>query len=374
MRLLSGLFGLLAVLLSVLAVVSWVQDEEGQPVATPTVSEKTLFLMDDPEAIERWSQVHDGVMGGLSTGDLAATDHGTAVFSGKLSLENNGGFASVRSQPAEMDLTGHEGVALRAKGDGRTYLLCLKDRDARDGFLYQADLPTREGEWTTTRISFEEFVPTRMGQAVNSGPIDPSKVRSVTLMLADKQAGPYRLEVHWINAYPPVRYDADPLWDLSDPAAVSEWYTVQDRVMGGVSDGFVGPSGRGTALFAGDVSLENNGGFASLRSPPGEHDLGDYDGVAIRLRGDGKTYKLSLRPQGGDYPTYQASFETEPRQWRTVTVPFDKLVPTYRGRVLEGPTLDISRVGSVGILISDKQEGPFEFEVEWIGGYAVTDR
>ena len=52
-----------------------------------------------------WRSINDGVMGGLSSGGMRLED-GIAVFSGTLSLENNGGFSSVRSIPAEHTLAG----------------------------------------------------------------------------------------------------------------------------------------------------------------------------------------------------------------------------------------------------------------------------
>lgn len=68
----------------------------------------------------RWVSVNDGVMGGLSKGGAEMKD-GVMVFSGVLSLENNGGFSSVRTRGYEADLSGAKGIVLRVKGDGRTY-------------------------------------------------------------------------------------------------------------------------------------------------------------------------------------------------------------------------------------------------------------
>jgi monofunctional biosynthetic peptidoglycan transglycosylase len=133
----------------------------------------------------------------------------------------------------------------------------------------------------------------------------------------------------------------------------------------------MGLTDKGTALFTGNVSLENNGGFASCSSKPTNHDLDGYDGVAVRVKGDGKTYKLSLKDdavfQGF---SYQKSFETKNGEWITVEVPFDELTPTFRGRVMrDQPPIEGRNVKSVGLSISDKQEGPFRLEIDWIKGY-----
>ena len=70
-----------------------------------------------------WSIVNDGVMGGRSTSKISLTDERTALFTGFVSLENNGGFASTRAAFQSLDLSAYEGVTLRVKGDGRRYQL-----------------------------------------------------------------------------------------------------------------------------------------------------------------------------------------------------------------------------------------------------------
>ncbi len=68
-----------------------------------------------------WRVVDDGVMGGLSKGDFGVSDGGVLTFRGTLSLENNGGFSSIRTEKVKMDLSGADGLLVRVKGDGRTY-------------------------------------------------------------------------------------------------------------------------------------------------------------------------------------------------------------------------------------------------------------
>jgi len=88
------------------------------------------------------------------------------------------------------------------------------------------------------------------------------------------------------------------LFDFSTERTVGAWVSIDDVVMGGVSSSRLEATGSDTAVFTGLVSLENNGGFASVRSRPEEHDLGGYSGLEIRIRGDGRRYKISDRQAG----------------------------------------------------------------------------
>jgi monofunctional biosynthetic peptidoglycan transglycosylase len=163
-----------------------------------------------------------------------------------------------------------------------------------------------------------------------------------------------------------------PLFDFNDPQAAACWLAIHDVVMGGASTGGMEATEEGTLLFAGNVSLENNGGFASIRSLPRELNLGAYSGIIIRLRGDGKRYKLNLKTDSSfDGIVYRVHFETNEGEWQALRFPFSEFRASFRGRTVpDAPPLDPARITSVGLLISDKQEGPFRLEMAWIGAYS----
>ena len=158
------------------------------------------------------------------------------------------------------------------------------------------------------------------------------------------------------------------LYDFQDRTNSSLWQIVNDGVMGGVSTSQFQILTNGGAVFSGLVSLEYNGGFASVRSLPAHHDLTGCDSFLLRVRGDGRRYKFSVRTEAGlDTPPYQLAFTTKRREWEEHRLPFKDFVPTFRGRLLtDVPLLNPAKVSSVGFLISDKQEGPFKLEVAWI--------
>lgn len=154
------------------------------------------------------------------------------------------------------------------------------------------------------------------------------------------------------------------------------WQIVNDDVMGGVSTSRFQVLTNGVAVFSGVVSLENNGGFASVRSSPVRQDLSGTDAFVLRVRGDGRRYKFTVRTETGfNAPNYQADFTTKPGEWVEHRLPFKDFVPTFRGRVLtEMPPLNPSKIASLGILISDQQEGSFKLEVAWIKASASAGK
>lgn len=157
------------------------------------------------------------------------------------------------------------------------------------------------------------------------------------------------------------------MFDFSRPDTLANWQVVNDEVMGGVSSSRFVADGD-AAVFSGTVSLENNGGFASVRSSPGRWTLAGCQALIIRARGDGRRYKLTVRTSTDPAaPLYQAAFTTATGVWQEFRLPLNSFVPTFRGRTLtREPTLDPGRIASVGLLISDKQAGPFRLEVAWI--------
>jgi monofunctional biosynthetic peptidoglycan transglycosylase len=144
-----------------------------------------------------WRAVNDGVMGGLSSGGVEQQGR-NIVFRGDLSLENNGGFASVR-RLVRGDLAGADRVRLKVRGDGRSYQFRIRQDEHFDGIAWRSMLPTN-GEWQTVELAFDDFEPVFRGRTVReAGPVIPGRIRQVGFMLADKAAGPFELEIAAID-------------------------------------------------------------------------------------------------------------------------------------------------------------------------------
>lgn len=144
-----------------------------------------------------WRAVNDGVMGGVSSGRVVQGEEGPR-FEGELSLENNGGFSSVRRRVDE-DLSGVTGVRLEVRGDGRTYQFRMRMDDRFDGVAWRAEFPAGD-EWRTVEMDFAKFIPVFRGYRVkDAGPLVPAKIRQIGFLVADKQAGAFRLDIRSVE-------------------------------------------------------------------------------------------------------------------------------------------------------------------------------
>jgi len=147
--------------------------------------------------IEPWRSINDGVMGGLSAGGMSQTAAGLK-FSGVISLENNGGFSSVR-RPISGDLSGATGVRIQVRGDGREYQFRIRQDAGFDGVSWRATFSS-SAEWQQINIPLDRFMPVFRGRLVpQAGPVIPSQIRQIGFLLADKTAGPFELEIRSIE-------------------------------------------------------------------------------------------------------------------------------------------------------------------------------
>ena len=153
---------------------------------------------------------------------------------------------------------------------------------------------------------------------------------------------------------------------------VSGWRTINDTVMGGVSESTFVSTADGAA-FQGTVSLERGGGFASVRAPEGTYGLSGATGLRLRVRGDGQRYKFTMYTHSGGRVSYRVPFEA-PTSWTDLSLSFEDLVAYRRGRHVPGaPPFDPSRVRTLGVLIGDKQAGPFRLDLQRIAAVSSVE-
>jgi uncharacterized surface protein with fasciclin (FAS1) repeats len=152
------------------------------------------------DCVKLWTSVNDGVMGGVSKGGFKRSEQGTLLFSGELSLERNGGFASIRTQERKLDLSGMGAIVVKARGDGRTYWVELREAGQMGASSYRAYLPTTAGEWRETRIPLADFKLQAFGRALPFKALNPAAVASLGFTLADKKAGAFALEIESVKA------------------------------------------------------------------------------------------------------------------------------------------------------------------------------
>jgi NADH dehydrogenase [ubiquinone] 1 alpha subcomplex assembly factor 1 len=159
-----------------------------------------LISFNDADPGSRWVAVNDGVMGGRSVGTPSLVD-GVLQFRGNLSLANNGGFSSVRTVGQSFDLSDGTAVVLRVRGDGRTYQLRLATEARYRGIAvsYGGEFDTVAEQWIEVRVSLDSLTPTVRGSRLDGPPFNPTGVREIGLLIADKREGPFALNVDWIG-------------------------------------------------------------------------------------------------------------------------------------------------------------------------------
>ncbi|MEL6499106.1 MAG: CIA30 family protein [Planctomycetota bacterium] len=366
------------------------------------------FEGDDPKADATsgtWQTVNDDVMGGRSLGG-GEIRGGRLVFSGTLNTAG-GGFVSVRAADKRWDLGGYDGIAARVRGDARTYQLRVRTDQRVSGRVvsYGGDFRVNESEasgrdataWREIFVPFSSFEPSWRGQDLRgvAEPLDPSDVRELGVIVADGENGPFYLEIDWLRATidPDVprpeltlaTFDGDN--STIDPIS-GNWRTVNDNIMGGRSQGG-GTFENGALIFAGSTNT-NGGGFSSVRAGDKQWDLSAFDGLAARVRADGRTYVFHAQTDLTDdrgTVFYRGEFTTEQLidttgaaasgddSWQTVCVPFEAFDPFVRGQNLRGQIagLDPSSVRSIGVMIDDGLDGPFRLEADWVKAVRVED-
>ena len=164
--------------------------------------ERLIINFEQADEIARWRIVNDGVMGGLSKSDLTQSKSNTAIFSGIVSLENNGGFASTRTMPRSYELDDYNGILLRVKGDGKKYQFRLRTDERFDGISYRYEFETVSDTWITVEIPFHECEPVFRGRVLRDvQTVIPGEIQQIGFLISNKQAERFQLEIDWIKAY-----------------------------------------------------------------------------------------------------------------------------------------------------------------------------
>ena len=153
--------------------------------------------------------------------------------------------------------------------------------------------------------------------------------------------------------------------DFNNNSNISNWQVVDDVVMGGTSNGNFNLNKDGHAVFSGEVSLENNGGFSSVQYTFDALDITNYKTVCIKLKGDGKNYQFRLKKDQNDYYSYKTEFNTN-GDWQTVKLKLASLQPTYRGRSLDIPNFNSNSIEQLTFLIANKKPQSFKLVLDKI--------
>lgn len=155
------------------------------------------------------------------------------------------------------------------------------------------------------------------------------------------------------------------LFGFNSESTLNGWRTVNDGVMGGISTSTINISREGFGLFRGHVSLDNNGGFCSVKYVFDTIALATATQFTIRLKGDGKNYQFRVKTNKTDSHSYMFSFSTT-ADWQTITIPIRDLYPVFRGKSLNIPNFNGSSLEEISFFIANKKQEDFSLLIDKI--------
>ncbi len=155
------------------------------------------------------------------------------------------------------------------------------------------------------------------------------------------------------------------IYDFSKEVKPSGWMIINDGVMGGLSRGNISMDEDGNGLFWGHVSLENNGGFSLARLSVPTMEATGFSKIVLEVKGDSKRYQFRLKEKKGQMHSYVHFFETN-GDWQTIEIPFEKLIPAFRGRTMNLPDFAGDQIEEIGLLVGNKKEEDFQIRIRTI--------
>ena len=155
------------------------------------------------------------------------------------------------------------------------------------------------------------------------------------------------------------------LFQFSQECNLSQWRILDDGVMGGLSQGQLALDSNGNGIYSGNISLDNYGGFSSIRLRLKTIQVSINQKIKLRIKGDGKQYQFRVKDKTSQYHSYIYTFSTS-GNWQTVVIPLNKMEPSFRGRRLRIPNFNHSQIEEVSILIGNKKAESFKLLIDKI--------
>ena len=155
------------------------------------------------------------------------------------------------------------------------------------------------------------------------------------------------------------------IYNFNSRSNLRNWHVIDDVVMGGRSAGNMDINTKGHGVFSGEVSLENNGGFSSVRYQFLEKNVGDYAKVLLRVKGDGKLYQFRVKSDKNQRYSYIATFPTS-GDWETIEIELKAMYPAFRGMRLNMSNYPAEKLAEIAILFGNKKNESFRLEIDEI--------
>lgn len=155
------------------------------------------------------------------------------------------------------------------------------------------------------------------------------------------------------------------IFDFNKNSDIQDWIVVDDAVMGGESSSTFKLNDEGIGVFEGNISLDNNGGFSSVRYRFSRTMVKEYISIVIKLKGDGKNYQFRVKSNSGDYYSYIAPFSTS-GEWQEIEIKLKDMYPSFRGRTLDRPNFSKDSMEEITFLIGNKKKEKFQLLIDKI--------
>lgn len=155
------------------------------------INSQLIFDFNNNTNISDWKIVDDVVMGGRSNGTFKIDSDGNGVFSGDVSLENNGGFSSVQYQFEKINTTRDSKVIIRLKGDGKEYQFRIKN-NRNTYYSYITNFKT-SGDWENIIINLKDLYPSFRGQTMNIPNFDGNSIEEIVFLIGNKKNESFNL-------------------------------------------------------------------------------------------------------------------------------------------------------------------------------------
>ncbi|GAA4230514.1 CIA30 family protein [Postechiella marina] len=155
------------------------------------------------------------------------------------------------------------------------------------------------------------------------------------------------------------------LFKFNKTSNIKNWKTINDGVMGGVSTGIFYLNEEGHGVYKGHISLQNNGGFSSLKYSFNTLNTEQHSKIILKVKGDGKTYQFRIKHKSSDRHSYIAYFNTS-NKWQTICFNLSEMHPKFRGRKVNIPNYNKTNIEEIAFLIGNKKNETFKLLIDSI--------
>ena len=155
------------------------------------------------------------------------------------------------------------------------------------------------------------------------------------------------------------------IFDFNKESNLKKWTVINDAVMGGKSVGELYVNSDGNGVFEGDVSLENNGGFSSVKYSFSKIDIKNASKINLVVKGDGKNYQFRLKAKSRDRHSFVSKFSTT-GEWQEIEIQLKDMYPSFRGKKLEISNFSEDSIEEIAFLIGNKSAEHFKLIIDKI--------